>query len=104
MEKLPRVSPPFNWRLISWLCASPRGLAAEASAELRALLFSRMSSLLLSAAGGLIIEVVAVSRRPNALLHHLARSGRWTAAVATPGTNGSDHTVPYATWRGSIAP
>ena len=64
MEKLPRVSPPFNWRLISWLCASPSELPAEGSAELRAVLFSRIPSLLLSAAGALIVEIVAVSRHP----------------------------------------
>lgn len=65
MEKLPRTSPPLNWRLTSWLCESPSRLPAEASAELRALLFSRMSSLLLSGAGALIIEAVAVSRHPT---------------------------------------
>ena len=67
MEKLPRVSPPLNWRPISWLCASPSALPAEASAELRALLFNRMSSLLLSALGALIVEIVAVRRHPTPL-------------------------------------
>ena len=65
MQILPKVSPPLHWRLTSWLAASPSALPPEASAELRAALFSRMSSLWMSAGITLLIEIAAVSRHPT---------------------------------------
>ena len=65
MEKVPRVSPPLNWRLTAWLCETPRELSAEERAELRASIFNRMISVLISAVGTLVVELVAITRHPD---------------------------------------
>ncbi len=64
-QQQPCTCPPMRWWLTAWLTAPYRALTPEGEAELRAILFSRMLTLLISAVVTIVIEALALAHHPT---------------------------------------